>query len=139
MARYLRVSRHVGFFRFSQGWILDLTRSRRGLDIMQALQQALGCLYVLEGSTLGGQVVTRYLAGVPSMEDVTWFSFFSSYGAEVGPMWQEFGEFLTVHARGDDEAIVRAACETFTTLACWLRCEELVSSHILSTNPSSER
>jgi heme oxygenase len=71
-------------------------------------------------------VVTRHLIGLPGLEDVTWFSFFSSYGAEVGPMWREFGEFLTVQARGDDEEIVRAACETFTTLAHWLRCEELV-------------
>jgi heme oxygenase len=92
------------------------------------LPHALGCLYVLEGATLGGQVVLRHLTGVPSLEGVTWFSFLSSYGAEVGPMWREFGEFLTVQANGDDEAIVRAACETFTTLALWLRCEEFVGS-----------
>jgi len=89
------------------------------------LPQALGCLYVLEGATLGGQVVMRYLTGVPHLKEVTWFSFFSSYGAEVGPMWREFGELLTIQARGDGEAIVQAACETFTTLAHWLRRKEL--------------
>jgi heme oxygenase len=96
------------------------------LPDVSGLPKALGCLYVLEGATLGGQVVTRYLTGVPSLENVTWFSFFSSYGAEVGSMWREFGEFLTVQALGEDKAIIRSACETFTTLADWLRCEELV-------------
>jgi heme oxygenase len=91
------------------------------LPDVDGFPQALGCLYVLEGATLGGQVVTRYLTGVPGLENVTWFSFFSSYGAEVGPMWREFGEFLTIQSRGADEAIVQAACATFTTLAHWLR------------------
>jgi heme oxygenase len=94
------------------------------LPNVRGLPQALGCLYVLEGATLGGQVVTRYLTEVPRLENVTWFSFFSSYGDKVGPMWREFGEFLLVQAKGADEAIVVAACETFTTLAQWLQCGE---------------
>jgi heme oxygenase len=92
----------------------------RCLDLpgVGGLPQALGCLYVLEGATLGGRVITRHLSAVPGLVG---FSFFSSYGDEVGPMWRAFGEFLTARAGGDDEAVVVAACETFTTLRQWLR------------------
>ena len=86
-----------------------------------SLPQALGCLYVLEGATLGGQVVARHLAGVPGLADGAFFSFFSSYGGEVGPMWRAFGEFLTAQANGEDDIVVKAACETFTSLGLWLR------------------
>lgn len=84
------------------------------------LPQALGCLYVLEGATLGGRVICRHLAGLPAMMGNAWFSFFSSYGDQIGSMWQEFREFLTVSAGGSDESIIEAACNTFLTMGIWL-------------------
>lgn len=109
--------------------LAKLARCSQLLNVA-GLPQALGSLYVLEGATLGGQVVMRYLTGVPGLAGVTWFSFFASYGDEVGPRWREFGEFLTVHAGGHDEAIVQAACETFTSLTHWLRCPELAEASV---------
>lgn len=95
------------------------------LPAVGGLPQALGCLYVLEGSTLGGRLIVRHLKGVPELAGMEAFAFFSSYGDQVGPMWRAFGEFLTTHAGGaggaDGEAVIAAACDTFATLGTWLR------------------
>ncbi|QEL15574.1 biliverdin-producing heme oxygenase [Limnoglobus roseus] len=86
--------------------------------------QALGCLYVLEGATLGGQVITRHLRGQPGGPYPT--AFFASYGENVGPMWKAFGAFLTEYTagHGGDDRIVASACATFDTLGAWLAAGE---------------
>ena len=78
---------------------------------------AWGCAYVLEGATLGGQVVTRHLrrTGFP---DNT-LHFYRSYGEQVGPRWRTFGALLGArHAAAPDPGTfaaqaVRAATLTF--------------------------
>jgi len=90
------------------------------LPAVDGRSHALGCLYVLEGATLGGQLIVRHLSQLPGLADEVTFSFFSSYGAEVSAMWREFREFLSAQAEGGNEAIVGAACETFTSMGQWL-------------------
>ncbi|NTX98892.1 biliverdin-producing heme oxygenase [Deinococcus sp. JMULE3] len=78
---------------------------------------AWGCAYVLEGATLGGQVVTRHLLGAGVSPDT--LHFYRSYGPDVGPRWRTFGALLGArHASAPDpEAFatraVRAATLTF--------------------------
>ncbi|WP_296701380.1 biliverdin-producing heme oxygenase [Thiocapsa sp. UBA6158] len=61
---------------------------------LTSFPQALGALYVLEGSTLGGQVILRHLearsAEIPT--DAT--CFFSGHGAQTGAMWKSMVEAL---------------------------------------------
>jgi heme oxygenase len=94
------------------------------LPDLQSVPEALGCLYVLEGSTLGGQVITRHLEGLNGGPFPT--AFFSSYGENLGQMWKSFGEFLTSYsaAWAVDDEIVRSACATFDTLTAWLAAGE---------------
>jgi heme oxygenase (biliverdin-IX-beta and delta-forming) len=80
---------------------------------------ALGCLYVLEGSTLGGQVISRHLKRSLNLDAQNGASFFTGYGDATGAMWGEFRERLT-NAKTDETAMVHAACETFITLEKWL-------------------
>ncbi|ATB30977.1 bacteriophytochrome heme oxygenase BphO [Melittangium boletus DSM 14713] len=56
--------------------------------------EALGALYVLEGSTLGGQIILRHLVRHFEGQPVGRFAFFRAYGDAVGPMWKSFGEVL---------------------------------------------
>ncbi|RKH71409.1 heme oxygenase [Corallococcus aberystwythensis] len=96
------------------------------LPAVPGLAEALGCAYVLEGSTLGGQLILRHLmrhfgpdAGVGV------FAFFRAYGDQVGPMWRAFGEALTQASRraaseSFDAAVVQGARDTFDTFAAWL-------------------
>ncbi len=53
-------------------------------------RQALGSLYVMEGSTLGGQVISRALARAGGFPPAG-LAYFNPYGAEVGVRWRAFG------------------------------------------------
>jgi heme oxygenase len=68
--------------------------------------EALGMLYVLEGSTLGGRLILRMLAA-RGIEDPD-LAFLDPYGAETGRRWRSF---LSVLSREiDDEEQIGAAC-----------------------------
>jgi heme oxygenase (biliverdin-IX-beta and delta-forming) len=109
--------------------LADLDRLPRcsRLPPLHTLSGAFGCLYVLEGATLGGQVITRHLRHGLAWE-APGGAFFGSYGQEVGSMWQEFRQCLARHA--DDpvrqDRVVDAARKTFTTLEDWLRAGRLL-------------
>jgi heme oxygenase len=80
--------------------------------------QLLGAMYVLEGSTLGGQVITRQLAlaGIPLR------TYFTGYGTRTGPRWKTFCQLLTEAASTDpdQDEVVASACLTFQRLDQWI-------------------
>ena len=55
--------------------------------------EALGAMYVIEGSTLGGNVIAKQLSKIEGFEEVT-FNFFGCYQENTGPMWKNFKEVL---------------------------------------------
>lgn len=75
--------------------------------------QALGALYVMEGSIMGGSVIVKMLEKVGITEGV---SFFSGYGSATGSMWKTFTEVLNAQAptEADKAQAVATANETFT-------------------------
>jgi heme oxygenase (biliverdin-IX-beta and delta-forming) len=93
-----------------------------GLPAVGDTDQALGRLYVLEGSTLGGAFIDRHLATVPGLAGLR-LRAFSPYGAETGAMWHGFRRAARQHvsAGGDAGAMVAAARQTFRALAFWCR------------------
>jgi heme oxygenase len=86
------------------------------------LPRAVGCLYVLEGATLGGRVIERRLARTLGVDAARGGAFFASYGERVGPMWVAYRAAAARYAEegGDENAVVAAAVETFASLARWL-------------------
>lgn len=91
-----------------------------GLAPLCSEAEALGFSYVLEGATLGGQVISRRAAAHGL--DARGLSFFRSYGAEVGPMWRRFCDILEMHCRGAEAqaATVRGALQAFESLEAWI-------------------
>lgn len=88
------------------------------LPDVSTLPKAFGSIYVIEGSTLGGQVISRHLKDHLGLTPDNGGAFFASYGSQVGPMWKHFGEAVTAFA-GDgsnDEEIVEAAKQTFDSI-----------------------
>lgn len=81
----------------------------------------LGCFYVIEGSTLGGQFISRHIKEKLGFDE-RGTSFFRSYGEKTGAMWKAFGNALNEYAfdRNEDEAIIESAKETFTKFDRWL-------------------
>lgn len=55
--------------------------------------EAFGALYVMEGSTLGGNVIAKQLKKNPAFVDID-FTYFGIYGENTGTLWQEFKQIL---------------------------------------------
>ena len=90
------------------------------LPPLDGTDEALGRLYVLEGSTLGGTFIDRHLAALPGLADVR-IRAFSPYGAETGLMWAAFRRAARAHvaAGGDSDRVLTSARGTFAALAGW--------------------
>jgi heme oxygenase len=95
------------------------------LPDLTAPEQLLGCLYVIEGATLGGRIITRQLQTQLGLSPESGGAFFDGYGAQTGPHWKAFCTMLANHAdaHADESrqgAIVAGANRTFETLTHWL-------------------
>ncbi len=86
-----------------------------------------GCLYVLEGATLGGQIVARHLQASLGLTPETGASYFSGYGAQTGPQWKVFCALLTAYAEplDDPNDILAGAHATYATLSAWMRATDV--------------
>ncbi len=88
---------------------------------------ALGCLYVSEGSTLGGVHVANMIARKLQIDTTAGFSFFLAYGDRTKEMWEQFKELLNQpHTEEAKEKMLKSAASTFTTLNNWIVSNEPV-------------
>ena len=83
---------------------------------------ALGCVYVMEGATLGGQVISKAVAKSLGLTPETGGRFFHSYGDRTGLMWQGFRTAIStcVVTVADQDEAVDAAKKTFQSLHRWM-------------------
>ena len=92
--------------------------SRAGLLAAES-DQALGAFYVLEGSTLGGRLISRALAETPMR--AVGLRYFDPYGEDTGRRWRAFKAWLDGEAAHSRPAMVeRGAVATFDLLTEWL-------------------
>ncbi len=84
--------------------------------------QALGAMYVLEGSTLGGQVICQILMrNLAAPELPKALSFFNGYGADTQSYWDTFVHYLQGY-HGDEtqqQRMLEAAAATFEHFRLW--------------------
>lgn len=71
---------------------------------IRTVAAAFGWLYVFEGSTLGGQMISREVYKRLSLETQNGCRFFYSYGAEVASMWKTFGDRLETFCRANPDS-----------------------------------
>jgi heme oxygenase len=83
--------------------------------------QLLGWLYVLEGATLGGQILARRFATRFALSAECGLRFFTAYGEETATMWRRFLEVLAVHSQTEAAArlMVDSAVSMFARLLDW--------------------
>jgi heme oxygenase len=78
--------------------------------------EAIGSLYVMEGSTLGGQIISRALAQ-EAWAPPGGLAFFNPYGDDTGRMWRAFKAFAEQMATTrDKDRIIAGAQRTFDLL-----------------------
>lgn len=97
------------------------------LPPITTVAQGFGTLYVLEGSTLGGQLILRHVQRSLGLTGETGGAFFQSYGPAVGMMWKRFGTEVNRHAMIHPTALsemIEAACATFLCFESWLVTEK---------------
>ncbi len=86
--------------------------------------EALGLLYVGEGSTLGGKVIGRRL--IARGVSLTGLGFLDPYGDDTGSMWRGFLSVLERDGRNPDQ-VVAGGIAGFTHAVGWLCAEEALT------------
>jgi heme oxygenase len=90
--------------------------------------QAIGAMYVMEGSTLGGVHISKMIQQrLPSLDEQA-LTFFNGYRSDTQAMWQKFktaidGEQLQT---GEAAYIIQSANETFIKFANWITRSERI-------------
>jgi heme oxygenase len=93
------------------------------LPTLRDREHLAGCLYVLEGSRLGGRVIARFVEKHLGLTRPRGCSFFADEGQETTRRWMEVLSWLEGHAADagvDPRQIVSSAAETFGSLERWL-------------------
>lgn len=65
--------------------------------------QALGLVYVIEGATLGGNIIKRELSKNEEIISQSSFSYFGCYGKETGLRWKLFCDFAESQVNHEQE------------------------------------
>lgn len=94
-----------------------------GLPKIRTVWQAMGCLYVTEGATLGGRIIARHLRQHLGIDALNGARFFSSYANRTGTMWKQYLAGLSqcpykqgsVRGAGPERQVIEAASALFTT------------------------
>jgi heme oxygenase len=99
------------------------------LPIIDSSAACLGVLYVLEGATLGGQILRREISTRLGLEVDNGAAFLDIYGAATGRRWRDFIEYLGSRPMSAAEraAVVTAAQTTFSCFERWLESREVLA------------
>ena len=91
---------------------------------------ALGAMYVVEGSTLGGTIIARLAERRLGLSPEAGCAYFRSYGPDVGAMWRSFrARLLAASSPATDDAVVACANLTFAVMQAWLADERPRAAH----------
>ena len=89
-------------------------------EVYQSKAAALGGMYVLEGSILGGAVICKHLKTTWGVEAIAGkVEYFTAYGSETASRWKNFLYAFCLSSVGLEEDIITSASKTFNTLHHW--------------------
>lgn len=102
---------------------IDALPLRQRLPEPGSLAAGLGHQYVLEGATLGGQILAREIERSLGLSPGAGGSFYAGYGERTGSMWRGFCSAANSYC-GDDprrhEDALAGAVQTFEAFEAWL-------------------
>lgn len=84
------------------------------------LSRALGIMYVLEGSVLGGKGIAKIISKNITADRSLPFSFFLCYGNEPQAVWNKFRHSLDSDRTLSKASLLASASETFTKFEAWI-------------------
>ena len=79
---------------------------------------ALGCMYVIEGATLGGKIILKHIADRLELDEHSGAAFFHGFGTTTGSQWKAFLEIFSgyIVSNGAQEAAIHAASCLFSSI-----------------------
>lgn len=91
------------------------------------VKSALGGLYVLEGSMLGGVMIKKHLAEKLGNDVNENTQYLTGYGSETGKIWKNFLNTLSINAPDieTEKIIINSAKNTFDLLNKWIATSSL--------------
>ena len=93
----------------------------RDLPVLSEYEQVLGYLYVMEGATLGGQVITKMIQADLQISLDQGGRFFQGYGDKTKMMWDHFCSTLAdIKSVEQKNKIINSASDTFKRLHDWM-------------------
>lgn len=94
------------------------------LPALSSFERRMGGLYVIEGATLGGQIIRKHLHRHFGSPVAGALSFYSGYGKQAAQEWRAFGASLgSLFDKAERDAqneVVAGANATFSALEAWL-------------------
>jgi heme oxygenase (biliverdin-IX-beta and delta-forming) len=93
------------------------------LPQLTSFARQMGALYVLEGSTLGGRVISKRLKEHFGEIIFEKLNYYQCYGDDLMVNWKSFQEFMAKQFDGNELEIqesINASIDTFTCLEHWL-------------------
>jgi heme oxygenase len=97
--------------------------SCKQLPVLKNIGAALGSMYVIEGSSLGGAILSRHFATHLGVLPDAGCRFFSGYGDRTGRMWSAFGQLIGSRPPAENNDMLEASVMTFDILSAWFRSE----------------
>lgn len=95
---------------------------RSPLPALDDLNALLGAMYVMEGSTLGGQLIARHVQTTLGLAPGVGNSYFIGHGDLTGSMWKSFCQVLMNQVPDKDtNAVIGGAKSMFQTFGSWMR------------------
>lgn len=83
---------------------------------LTSLAEFYGCLYVNEGSTLGGNIIQAEMLKMHGDSALSWTHYLNPYGLEMLPMWQSFRTALLaelVAGQVSIDGVISGAAKSF--------------------------
>lgn len=124
MRAMLVARQRAGLLRLDLAWFGETRRDygRPSLPEMNDLPSVFGSMYVMEGSTLGGQVIARHVEAALDLREGEGDAYFRGHGKDTGPMWKQFCEVLQHRVPDSDtDAVVLSAKAMFAVFGAWVQ------------------
>jgi heme oxygenase (biliverdin-IX-beta and delta-forming) len=109
----------LGGSKMNQRAIADMGAA--ALPTIKTTAQAFGCLYVLEGATFGGRIISKMIERSLAITAHNGALYYSGYGENTGAMWKQFSTAMNAVLVSEDiDNAHHAAVATFSALGAWV-------------------
>jgi len=102
------------------GATLPPKASKDVLPEISNIARAMGALYVIEGSTLGGQIISGMIRKQLNLDNDNCIGYFTGYGDQTMAKWMEFKKVITSFPENEASILVESANDTFAKFHHWI-------------------